>query len=84
MTITLDPLPHQHFSGTGADDVVFGGTEIVGRSINHLILTVSGSTTMSFDGTNFIDMTPGTYTFNIPLKRIWFGAGNWSGIGSSR
>ncbi len=68
----------QHFSGTGAGTVTFR------RSIQSLILTVSGgATTMSFDGgSTFMPVTNGTYQFtNISVKTMNFGAGVWAGIG---
>lgn len=82
MTITLEPVAHQHFTGSGTDDVIFGGTDLVGRSIRHLILTTSSTVSISFDGTTFIPLADGTHTFNVPLRRIWFQGGTWSGIGT--
>lgn len=82
MTIKLNPVAHQHFAGSGKDDVEFGGAEIVGRSVRHLILTTSGGVSISFDGSNFLPVCDGTHTFNVPLRRIWFEGGTWSGIGT--
>ena len=82
MTINTEPIAHQHFSGSGTDDVNFGGTDLVGRSIRHLILNTSGDVSMSLDGTNFMPLANTTHVFNIPIKRIWFTGGDWDGVGT--
>lgn len=68
---------YQHFAGTGADTVTFT------RSVQTLILTVSDSTTISFDGgDNFIPLVDGTYQFvNLHVKDLDFGEGTWDGVG---
>jgi len=83
MSIKLQPVAYQHFSSSGADDVMFGGADIVGRSIRYLILTTSGTVNMSFNGNDFVALADGTHTFQVPLKRVWFTGGTWSGIGVS-
>jgi hypothetical protein len=66
-----------HFSGSGADDVLFG------RAVTALYLTTSGSATVSFDGgTNFMALDDTTHVFLYPnTKTLFFGAGTWSGVG---
>ena len=68
---------HQHFSGTGADNVFFE------RSVNRLIITVDAATTMSYDqGVTFMTMAAGTYDLQVgSMERIYFGAGTYSGMG---
>jgi len=83
MTIKLEPLAYQHFSGSGTDDVHFGGTDLVGRSIRYLILDTTGNVSMSFNGTDFMTLSNATHTFQVPLKQVWFQGGTWSGIGVS-
>ena len=81
----LDAASHMHFSSTGVGSVQFGDpSEMIPRTLTSLILTVSGTATMSFDGNTFMALTDGTYQFMHPhVTKIYFGAGTWSGIGIS-
>lgn len=82
----LDAASHMHFSSTGAGSVQFGDpSEMIPRTLTSLILTVSGSATLSLDGgNNFMALTDGTYQFMYPhIAKIYFGAGTWSGVGIS-
>lgn len=68
----------QHFTSSGT------ATHNFGRSISSIVVTFESTNTMSFDGTNFINVVAGTYQFNQLgfLKAIHFaGAGTRSGFG---
>jgi len=77
MAVSTLKSGHQHFSGSGAEVIAFA------RSINRLLITVDGATTLSFDGgQNFMTMTAGTYDIAVgSLKQLHIGAGAWSGVG---
>ena len=77
---------HMHFSSTGVGSVTFGDpSEMIPRTLTTLILTVSGSATISWDGgKNFMPLTDGTYQFMYPhVVKLYFGAGTWAGVGIS-
>ncbi len=68
----------QYFVSTGTQDHVFS------RSISGMLVTFSGTNNMSFDGTNFMPMTAGTYQFtNLGfIKNVYFtGSGTRTGYG---
>jgi len=66
----------QFFSGTGANTIIFG------RSINRLLITTSGSVSMSYDGVDFLPITAGTYEFNLRAAKLYFsGGGTYSAFG---
>ena len=78
MTIgPLDKIAHQHFSGSGKDDVSFG------RPVQNLLLTTTGDVSISFDGgTNFMLLGDGTHQFeHIHVKQLHFEGGSWTGVG---
>ena len=77
MVINPAKSGHQHFSGSGANIVVFE------RSINRLLITVDSATTLSFDrGANYMTMTAGTYDLQLgSMSELYIGAGVWSGMG---
>lgn len=68
---------YQHFAGNGVGTVTFT------RSVQMIILTVSGTATISFDGgATFMPIGNGTYQFtNLHVKNLDFGAGTWDGVG---
>jgi len=77
---------HMHFSSSGAGTVTFGDpSEMIPRTLTNLILTVSGSATISFDGgENFMPLLDGTYQFVYPhVRKLYFGTGTWAGVGIS-
>jgi hypothetical protein len=68
----------QHFSSTGAV------THLFRRPVGNIIITFTGTNNMSFDGTNFISMTAGTYQFDHLgfVKHLYFtGGGTRAGVG---
>ena len=80
MAITTDAVSHQHFSGSNSDSVIFA------RTVNNLLLTTTGTISVSFDGgDNYMVIAAGTYQFNyIWSKTLFFsGSGTWSGCGIS-
>ena len=83
-TFTMEATAFQHFSGSGAGDVIFNTDPVKRRYVKEIILTVDGSTTVSFNGANFMTMVAGTYKWDLPLSHIWFGAGTWSGVGIAK
>lgn len=68
---------YQMFNGSGAERLRFA------RPINRLLVTVDGSTTISFDdGDTYMTLVSGTYMWDLGVVRdILFGAGTWSGCG---
>jgi hypothetical protein len=69
---------YQHFSSTGTYTVIFS------RPITNMVITFTGTNNMSFDGTNFMSMTAGTYQFTHLglVKYLYFtGGGTRAGCG---
>jgi len=77
MPTTLDKVSHQHFSGSGKDDITFG------RPIQNIIISTAGDVSLSFDGgVNFMPICDGTHQFeHVHVKQLHFEGGSWSGIG---
>ncbi len=68
---------YQYFTGTGANTVTFP------RCADDLLITVNGTVSMSLDGTNYWDISPGTYQLRgVGVKSIYLlGAGTYNGYG---
>ena len=84
--LIIEGSAHMHFSSTGVGSVQFGRTVTqLPRSISNLIVTVSGGTTISFDGgVNFLPLTDGTHQFlYLHSAKLHFGNGTWAGVGIS-
>ena len=67
----------QYFSGTGANTVHFG------RTINCLIITVTGTVQVSLDNLNFLTIAAGTHQLSpFPVQILYLqGGGTYEGYG---
>jgi hypothetical protein len=68
---------NEYFSGTGVGNKVFT------YAVHHLMVHITGTVSIGFDGTNFMTLTPGNHElYNIGAKTIYFGgSGTWVGWG---
>lgn len=78
MAIETTNTNMQFFSSSNTE------THIFKRSISSLVITLSGTNNMSFDGTNFMPMTAGTFNLTylgLVGKLHFTGTGTRTGFG---
>jgi hypothetical protein len=68
---------NEYFSGTNA------GSKVLEHLANHVIVSVTGTMSIGFDGTNYMPLTAGNHEFYyVNVKTVYFsGTGTWSGFG---